>query len=152
MSLAAVLAAGLVSSEEDTRSLAERAAEAASRARRKPSTEKVLTNDDLKRAKGNVIFLTATPTPPPTPVAVVPVREVPAFAPGAISEQREAAARVRGAIEEAQRQLAAATPEQRAVIEQRLNSALDDLARTHEVIGALSERARQGATNAPSSE
>ena len=56
-----------------------------------------------------------------------------------------AAARLRGSIEEAQRQLAEATPEQRVAIEQRLTNALDELARAHEVIGALSERVRQGA-------
>jgi len=149
---AAVLAAGLASSEEDTRSLAERAAEAASRARHKPSSDKVLTNDDLKKAKGNVIFLSATPTPPPPAVVVAPAREVPVIPIGALSEQREAAARVRGAIEEGHRQLADATPEQRIAIEQRLKNALDELARTHEAIGALSERARQGGTTASSSE
>jgi len=147
-----MFAAAVVSSEEDTRSLAERAAEAASRARRKPTSDKVLTNDDLKKAKGNVIFLSATPTSPPPPVVVAPAREVPIVPLGAMSEQREAAARVRGAIEEAQRQLADATPDQRIAIEQRLKSALDELARTHEAIGALSERARQGGTTAQSSE
>jgi len=150
VSFAAVLTAGVASSEEDTRSLAERAAEAASRARRKPSSEKVLTNEDLKKAKGNVIFLSATPTSPPPPIAAA--REAPMLPLGAVSEQREAAARVRGAIEEAQRQLADATPDQRIAIEQRLKSALDELARTHEAIGALSERARQGGTTAQSSE
>jgi hypothetical protein len=144
VSLAAVLIAGLVSSEEDTRSLAERAAEAASRARRKPSSDKTLTNEDLKRAKGNVIFLSATPTTPPPVVA--PSRDVPVVALGALSDQQVAGARLRGAIEEALRQLAESTPEQRAAIEQRVKNALDELARTHEAIGALTERARQGGT------
>jgi hypothetical protein len=144
VSLAAVLIASLVASEEDTRSLAERAAEAASRARRKPTSEKTLTNEDLKRAKGNVIFLSATPTAPPAVVA--PSRDVPIAALGALSDQQVAGARLRGAIEEGLRQLAESTPEQRAAIEQRVKNALDELARTHEAIGALTERARLGGT------
>jgi hypothetical protein len=145
VSLAAVLIASLVASEEDTRSLAERAAEAASRARRKPASEKTLTNDDLKRAKGNVIFLSATPTAPP-PAVAPPSRDVPIAALGALSDQQVAGARLRGAIEEGLRQLAESTPEQRAAIEQRVKNALDELARTHEAIGALTERARLGGT------
>ena len=157
VSLAAVLAAAFVSAQEDTRSLAERAAEAASRARRSPTStstpDKVLTNEDLKKAKGNVIFLSATPTPPPTPLPVATAPRDFAVPPaGALGEQREAAARTRGIIEEAQRQLAESTPEQRTAIEQRLKAALDDLARAHEAIGALSERARHGGTTAQSSE
>jgi hypothetical protein len=109
----------------------------------------VLTNEDLKKAKGNVIILSATPTPAPS-VPAAATGEGGAVAPlefsfGAVVEQRERAARLRGSIEEAQRQLAEATPEQRVSIEQRLKTALDDLARAHEAIGALSERVRQGA-------
>jgi hypothetical protein len=142
--------AGPALSEEDTRSLAERA-EAATRNKPKPTTNgrtAVLTNEDLKKAKGNVIILSATPTPAPPPGSAVEGGAASApleFSFGAVVEQRERAARLRGSIEEAQRQLAEATPEQRVAIEQRLTNALDELARAHEVIGALSERVRQGA-------
>ena len=144
-----LLMAGPALSEEDTRSLAERA-EAATRNKPKPTTSgrtAVLTNEDLKKAKGNVIILIATPTPAPPPgTAVEGGTAAPLeFSFGAVVEQRERAARLRGSIEEAQRQLAEATPEQRVAIEQRLTNALDELARAHEAIGALSERVRQGA-------
>ena len=163
LTLAAVVTAGLASSEEDTRSLAERAE--AARTRRKPaspssSREKVLTNEDLKRAKGNVIFLTATPAPPAeaAPAAIASSSPMPSapISSGSIStvaivDQRQRAARLRGSIEEAQRQLAVATPEQRTALEQRLDSALDELLRAHEEIGALTERVRQGGNAVPPS-
>jgi cell pole-organizing protein PopZ len=150
LSLAVFLAARLASPEEDKRSLAERAE--AARGKQKPPQGKVLTNDDLKRAKGNVIFLSATATPPPLAAApTAAYREVPVST-GSVGEQREQAARLRGSIEEAQKQLAEATPDQRTAIEQRLKNALDELARTHETIGALNERARVGASPVPPSQ
>ena len=149
LTLAVILFASLASLEEDKRSLAERAE--AARGRRK-SPDKVITNDDLKRAKGNVIILSATATPlPPAVVAAPAPRELPADH-GLLGEQRELAARLRGSIEEAHKQLSEATPDQRAAIELRLKNALDELGRTHEIIGAMSERARLGATHVPASE
>jgi hypothetical protein len=157
-----VLAAAHGATEEDTRSLAERA-EAAAKSKKKPAPhDRVLTNEDLKKAKGNVIFLTATPAPvdaataqgaapgsaaapaDPSSVAAASISTV------AIVDQRQKAARLRGLIEEAQRQLAVATPEQRPALEQRLNDALDELGRVHEAIGALTERVRAGTAVPPS--
>jgi hypothetical protein len=145
LTLALCLVPGLTWSAEEP-SLAERAAEANKTRKQPASPEKILTNDDLKKAKGNVIFLAATPTAVPTAEPVVP-----AIPDVSMGEQRERAARMRGSIEEAQRQLAESTPEQRTAILQRLKDALDELARAHEAIGALNERARQGAPHAPTS-
>ena len=126
-------------------SLADRA-QAASRTKKKPTgSERVLTNEDLKKAKGNVIVLAATPGPGP---AAAPESRPGAAPDLTLSEQKERAARLRGGIDEVERQLADSTPEQRPAIVKRLNEALDELARAHEAIGALAERAKQGATTA----
>jgi len=150
LSLTVLLAARLASPEEDKRSLAERAE--AARGSKKRSPDKVLTNEDLKKAKGNVIILSATATPPPPAVSVSAYREVVPVVTGTVGEQREQAARLRGSIEEAQRQLGEVTADQRMAIELRLKNALDELARTHETIGAMTERARLGASPVPPSQ
>jgi hypothetical protein len=149
---ALTLAALCVSAEE--LSLAERA-EAANRNREKKSDgSRVLTNDDLKKAKGNVIFLQSTPTPAP-PAAEAPSSSAPGVVEGdivrQIDEHRGRAVRLRGALEEGQRELAVSTADTRPAIEQRLRETLDELARTHEMIGTLSERMRQGIGAVPPS-
>jgi len=160
LTVALLLAAGFVHADEDRGaspapapspepSLADRAQAASKNAKKPVSGQRVLTNDDLKKAKGNVIVLAATPASASTSTAVpadshagAPVADLP------LSDQRERAARLRGGIDEVERQLAESTAEQRPAILKRLNDALDELARVHEAIGALSERARQGAPTA----
>jgi hypothetical protein len=137
-------------------SLAERAQAANKNREKKADAGRVLTNEDLKKAKGNVIFLQSTPTPASAVTVDVPVQPAAvAVVEGDIvrqlDEHRGRAARLRGVVEEAQRELAVSTADTRPVIEQRLRDTLDELARTHEMIGTLSERMRQGVGAAPPS-
>jgi hypothetical protein len=142
-----LLHAGLGWSAEET-SLADKA-EVAARSRNKktntPSPGQILTNEDLRHAKGNLIVLTATPSPAATAAPAVAVLDLP------LADQRDRAARLRGAIDEVQRQLLESTADQRPALEQRFKGALDELVRVHEAIGAQIERARlaAGTTTAP---
>jgi hypothetical protein len=147
-------------------SLAERAEAAkkqadASNKDRKPGG-RVLNNEDLKKAKGNVIYLQApasaasprvssssvlpsTTSPSEVPVVVTKVL-VPASSDlvRELDESRGRAMRLRTTIEDTQRALSEApSGEGRTALEERLRSTLNELLLTQEAIGVLSERMRQ---------
>jgi len=161
LSAAALCLGSLWGAAEEQLSLAERAeaAKAANGNRTKTSTGRVLTNDDLKKAKGNVIFLSPSPTPPPlahpSPVSagLTPVSVSEVLAPSdlvrQLDENRGRALRLRAAVEQAQRDLVDAAPADRPAVEQRLREALDELMKTSETIGTLSERSRPSGATPP---
>jgi hypothetical protein len=154
-------------------SLAERAeaarkqAEAQGRSRDGKPGGRVLNNEDLKKAKGNVIYLQASPgsssgtsasasastnvAPPaalPSSATIdVPVAKVPPGAPAdlirELDESRGRAIRLRGTIDDTQRALTEASAGERPALEERLRSTLNELLQTQEAIGVLSERMRQ---------
>jgi hypothetical protein len=152
-------------------SLAERAAaarklaEAQGRSRDSKNGGRVLNNEDLKKAKGNVIYLqpaatnapantssAAHPSGPSASEPVVNVVKVPAGASGDVirelDESRGRAIRLRATIDETQRALADAPPgDARTSLEERLRSTLNELLQTQEAIGVLSERMRQSDTD-----
>lgn len=143
-----MLTAIAISASGDEPSLGERAAASQRQHERdKKAVEgRVLNNEDLKHAKGNVIFLPAVPAPsadvqpsvPPAGAAEM-VRQ--------LEESRAHAARLRASVEDAERALAASTPGQdREDTERRLRAALDELVEAHEAIGALLQRVRVAGT------
>jgi hypothetical protein len=137
---------------------------AAKNKNRKPSDPRILNNDDLKKAKGNVIYLHApasvapsrvtadSPLPADGAPAEVPVaRMSPLPAVGApagdllreLDENRGRALRLRGNVEDAQKAWLDAAPEARPAVEERLRATMNELLQTHEAIGVLLERMRQ---------
>ncbi len=142
LSLTAVLllVADLVALAEES-SLAERA-EAINKTKDKekktPGSGRVLNNDDLKKAKGNVIYLPSTPTPAPTAPPLGP-----ALPDGdrtrALDEHQGRAVRLRSVLEEAQKELAGASPDKRRALEEKLQETLNELLQTQETIGKLKE-------------
>jgi hypothetical protein len=153
--------AGLVSGAEPAPtsepSLADRAAAASAKKRDQPSTgeRKVLTNEDLKKAKGNVIYLpapAATSAPPPAPAASTTSASDSGTAPPTgdpirqLDELRGRALRLRTTLDAAQKERTeATTDEQREALDQRIRDTVDELTRTYESIGALSEQLKTGA-------
>jgi hypothetical protein len=174
LTAALVLAAGLhVSTADDEQtprtnrelSLAERAeaakrnADAAAKNNDRKPSGRILDNDDLKKAKGNVIYLQA-PVSPATPLVTsssvlpaanpsvdVPVTRAPAASGDLLrelDENRGRAIRLRTSVEDAQKALSdAPAGEGRAALEERLRSMMSELLQTHEAIGVLLERMRQ---------
>jgi hypothetical protein len=171
----AAAAAALASAQDDptpvpTRepSLAERAeavkrqAAAKDKGRDQKPAGRMLNNEDLKKAKGNVIYLKAPASPVPVVVSAAPstpsmsdasdvpvaITKAPVGASGnmlrELDESRGRALRLRTTIDETQQALAnGPSPEYRTVLEERLRSTMNELLQTQETIGALSERMRQ---------
>lgn len=124
----------------------------ANRSRDKKAGDRVLTNDDLKKAKGNVIFLQPTAAPAAPRRAEAPDGGA---APSGdltrqLDESRGRALRLRAAVEAAQKDLADAPEgEARTALQQQLRTTLDELLKTHEAIGALTERIKPVGTGVP---
>jgi hypothetical protein len=171
----AIAAPGLFAEDDPTPSpaptrelsLAERAeaarkqAEAQGKTRDRKPGGRTLNNEDLKKAKGNVIYL-QTPVPPAAPSAApagllpalptsdpsVGLGRVPAGASGdlirELDESRGRALRLRATVDDTQRALAEVPAgDDRTALEERLRSTLNELLQTQEAIGALTERMRQ---------
>jgi hypothetical protein len=171
----AVAAAAVASADDDptptpTRepSLAERAevakrqVAASNKGREQKPAGRMLNNEDLKKAKGNVIYLkapaSAAPVAASAPVSAssassasdvaVAITRSPVSASGdlvrELDESRGRAMRLRKTLDETQQALAGGpSPEYRTVLEERLRSTMNELMQTQETIGALSERMRQ---------
>jgi hypothetical protein len=150
--------AGLLGSAEPELSLADRAAAAVAKKREQGTTElKVLTNEDLKKAKGNVIYLpapAATSAPAPSAPTAAPEVAVPITVTGdpirQLDELRGRSQRLRTTLEAAQKERSeATTDEDRGALDKRIRDTVDELTRTYEAIGAVSERLKTAVEPAP---
>lgn len=131
-------------------SLAEQAERATkNNKKKKPSAGKVLTNEDLKKAKGNVIFLQETPAPSGSPA------EGNQDTSGGVSATRATqlqsqmdelggrANRYRKAIADAQMEMPQASSDRRSALEMFIKDSEKELAKAEEAMTELEDKARR---------
>jgi hypothetical protein len=129
-------------------------AEKTKKTRTKPASKKVLTNDDLKNAKGNVIVLPAEAVPVATEPTVAPspaegdASGAPLVPPGEIQgridELSGRIARLRKAVDEAQREASGdPEPERRASLVRTIEESRKAMVDAELMILGLEEAARR---------